>query len=279
MRVYAWVWPSTLQELSAHRLLREARLFGVTDLLLLVKSVSGAVYLDTLVEALRYARSYGVRVHAWIVCFKDLSHPDASPLDSLYRGRIINVVSRVLDIDVDGSRVSGIHLDYVRFLRQSRQNAVLSSEVTKFVAEVRGAIDSVDPSLELTAATVAHRLSSARDVLQVALLYGQDYLALSSIVDALMPMAYHLDVGASTREVVESMTVLREVLPTRIVAGIQLHPSENPGTLGRAPSLVEIREILQGLQGMDVALFRYRFLRERVDVLIALKNVGAAGGT
>jgi len=279
LRVYCWTWASTLRSLGAHRLLREARELGITDLLLLVKSISGRLYLEELIDALTFSRDLGLRVHAWVACFKDESCPSASPLNALYVGRLLRTVSKILSIEVEGSRVAGIHLDYVRFLRPVRDGATLSSAVTRFVAEVRGAIESVDPSIELTAATIAHRLSSAREVLSTALLYGQDYVALSSLLDAVIPMAYHLDVGASTMEVIDSLQILSEILPTRVVAGLQMHPSENPATLGREPSALELRQLLAGLRGQDIALFRYSFLRSRYDIALVMRNFGAAGGT
>jgi len=66
MKAY-WMWASSVDGASASSLNSK----GITDVFVLTRGVKGATYFTVLQSAINKFHPYGIKVHAWIVCFKD----------------------------------------------------------------------------------------------------------------------------------------------------------------------------------------------------------------
>ncbi len=83
---------------------------GITDIFLLTRSVTGNVYLNELQYVIDVCKDPGIRVHAWIVCFKD-NNAFVNPITPGYKESLLNLISNI----ANNYAVNGIHLDYVRY--------------------------------------------------------------------------------------------------------------------------------------------------------------------
>ncbi len=263
VEVSSWLWGSTVHELGAERVTDLAKRLGVRHLLLLVKGVSGKVVLEVLESMAIAVRGTGISVHAWIVCFEDRSWGKVSPEDDAYRRYLLDLIRRILSIE----GVAGIHLDYVRYRGHAWHRWPY---VSSFVREVRKIIDSVNPGLVLSAATKAEAYTSRDDLARSALYYGQRYQDLASYIDVFFPMTYYLDYGVAPSQAVLAALWVKELTGRTTYVGVQLHPSENPDTLGRAPRVEEISSYARwtrelGLDGL--CLFRFGLAIERLEEL------------
>ncbi len=267
VKVASWLWGSTVRELGIERVTNIAKRLGIRHLLLLVKGVSGKVVLDVLESMTTAMRGTGVSVHAWIVCFVDRSWGNVSPEDEAYRRYLLDLIRKILSVE----GVAGIHLDYVRYGGHAWHRWPY---VSSFVKEVRKIVDSVDPSLVLSAATKAEAYTSRDDLAKNALYYGQRYQDLASYIDVFFPMTYHLDYGVTPSQAVLAALWVKELTNRATYVGVQLHPSENPDTLGRAPRAEEISSYARWVRelGLDgLCFFRFGLAIERLgDLMRAL---------
>ncbi len=159
--------------------------------------------------------------------------------------------------------VDGLHLDYIRYKGKAADKW---GYVSSFVKEVRKTIDRINPGIKLSMASKAEDYESPEGLLASALYYGQNYEDLSSYVDMFIPMTYYLDYNVSPADIVKASVWIKEITGREVYAGIQLHPSENPKTKGREPTIEELREQLKLIKekGLDGAcFFRFKHLYEK----------------
>ncbi len=266
----AWVWGRTVRELGPEKVVAIAKELGIKHLFVLVKSVTGDTFPERVFEVLPYAHREGIEVHAWIVCFKDPTRENVDPTNHRYRGYLLGYIAYLVSQEKDGEFIDGIHLDYIRFMSPSERNAVRSAYVTSFVEEVRGLLDKLHPCIKLSMATIAHDMSSQSAVIRSALLYGQSYEDLAPFVDLFVPMTYYLDLDVSPEQAARAARWIKDVVGTSVFAGVQLHPSENPRTIGRIPTVEEVAKQLEECEklGLDgVSFFRFLYLYERINEL------------
>lgn len=262
MWVASWVWATTVDELGAEVVASVSRELGLTDLLILVKSVSGKVNYEALRRVAECSRN-NPRVHAWIVCFADRSRADALPHNEAYRRYLLRVAKDLLE----RYDVRGIHLDYVRYVGDARDK---HHYVTSFVREVRALIDSVRPGVVLSVASKAENYESKEGLRESALYYGQNYEDLAQYVDVFIPMTYYLDYNVDPVRAVAAARWIKEITGRPVVMGLQLHPGEHPETRNRIPRVEEIEvQILEAKRlGLDgVCFFRFKYLYERLSEL------------
>lgn len=138
-----WLWPNDVEQEGASALFSKCADFGITDVFLLVKGLSGKVCYqrtaleipkafgqrDILAESLDAAHLRGIRVHAWFTSSNDHAYKEAHPeagnahfvegrnndvirmSDSGYR-QYMEAIVRELPAAYE---IDGIHLDYIRF--------------------------------------------------------------------------------------------------------------------------------------------------------------------
>jgi len=256
----SWTWALTVKELGVREILLFSKQIGLTDILVLTKSISGLTFIDVLNEIV-LNNSYGIRIHAWIVCFEDHRYSDGevSPSNEKYRSYLLSLITRILEkVDVEG-----IHLDYIRYKGKAFEKW---RNVSSFVREVRKIIDKKDPNIILSIASKAERYNTLDELKKSALYYGQNYEDLAKYVDIFMPMTYYLDYKVEPEAPVRASKWIKEITRRKVYVGVQLHPSEHPETKGRQPNLSEIEKqlVLSKEQGLDgVCFFRFKYLYER----------------
>jgi len=178
-----WIWGSSLGSVNALTLKNQ----GITDVFILFKGTSGTINYQVLKDAINKFSGTNIRVHAWMICFKDASYSSGwiDPNNVAYQQKLINVAS-YLALNVPG--LAGIHLDYVRYSGvASVGHAAYQHEgttvITKFVATLTSVVKELNPMLYLSAAVMPETTNNAY-------LYGQDYGLLSQYLDFLVPMVY-----------------------------------------------------------------------------------------
>ena len=134
-----WLWNDTMSKYGASTLFSHYAKVGVTDVYLLIKGTAGSVNTSALNTAISAAKSYGIRVHAWIMAARDdaflksnssanyfhfrcgyewnatsgddLPHGYVNLRKAAYRNYMVNLVKQLAGI----SGLAGIHLDTIRY--------------------------------------------------------------------------------------------------------------------------------------------------------------------
>ncbi len=134
-----WLWNDTMSKYGASTLFSQYAKTGVTDVYLLIKGTAGSVNTTALNTACNAAKSYGIRVHAWIMAARDdsflksnssanyfhfrtgyewnassgddLPHGYVNLRKDAYRNYMVKLVKQLAGI----SNLAGIHLDTIRY--------------------------------------------------------------------------------------------------------------------------------------------------------------------
>lgn len=177
---------------------------GITDVFVLTYKEDPE---GTLKPFLTTFKGSGIRVHAWITCFKDQKSnffdPDSNPeLMSYLTSRITYIATNY--------PVNGIHLDYVRYPGTAYQHPGATQTVTSFVQSIYNKLYKINgqsiaekPHIYLSAALMPELGGNAY-------YYGQDYGLLAKNLDMLIPMIYKGNynqktswIGACTKYIVQ----------------------------------------------------------------------------
>ena len=134
-----WLWNDTMSKYGASTLFSQYAKTGITDVYLLIKGTAGSVNTSALTTACNAAKSYGIRVHAWIMAARDdsflksnssanffhfrcgyewntasgddLPHGYVNLRKDAYRNYMVKLVKQLAGI----SNLAGIHLDTIRY--------------------------------------------------------------------------------------------------------------------------------------------------------------------
>ncbi|MBP3412436.1 MAG: hypothetical protein J6K89_04185, partial [Oscillospiraceae bacterium] len=134
-----WLWNDTMSKYGASTLFSHYAKTGVTDVYLLIKGTYGSVNISALNTACNAAKSYGIRVHAWIMAARDdtflnsnsganyfhfrtgyswtsnseddVPHGYVNLRNTAYRNYMVSLVKQLAGI----SNLAGIHLDTIRY--------------------------------------------------------------------------------------------------------------------------------------------------------------------
>ncbi len=256
----SWIWALTVKELGAKTVVKASRDAGLTDLLVLVKSVTGKVDASALQQLIEEAKD-SPRIHAWVVCFADHSHEDAAPHNEAYRKYLLGIIKDLLE----EYEVSGLHLDYIRYKSNASDKW---RYVSSFVREVRRLVDDMKPGTTLSIASKVEDYESREGLRERALYYGQNYEDLAQYVDVFIPMTYYLDYNVEPLKAVIAAQWVKELTSRPVIMGIQLHPGEHPQTRDRTPRIEEIElQVLEAKRrGLDgICFFRFKHLYERLS--------------
>ena len=69
---------------------------GITDIYVCTRDVNGNYHLSELQNAITLLHKQGIRVHAWIICFKDDSW--VNPSSSSYQSKLISKIKSIVII-------------------------------------------------------------------------------------------------------------------------------------------------------------------------------------
>ena len=139
---------------------------------------------------IKSANKLGMRVHIWMQAF--------------YEGSWVNPVAGgsynydYFDEKIEEAKyyakingVSGIHMDYLRYPGNAYNTGGGTSAISKFTKLITEELHKINPNLIVSAALMPETTSNSY-------YYGQDYSALSSYLDVVMPMIYKGNYGKST---------------------------------------------------------------------------------
>jgi uncharacterized lipoprotein YddW (UPF0748 family) len=168
-------------------------------------STTERLYGDQMAQCLKAARSRGLQVHAWKICWNVEQAPDEFVAGLKKSGRLLKTAGGATLPWLDPSRadnqdlelaairelvknyeIDGLHLDYIRYPPGAAKKSAWS--ITEFVRKVHDEVKSIRPSVQLSAAVWGQYPSCVESV-------GQDWAAWlkSGYVDFVVPMDYTTD--------------------------------------------------------------------------------------
>ncbi|MDP3066102.1 MAG: glycosyl hydrolase family 18 protein [Methanobacteriaceae archaeon] len=218
---------------------------GITDLFVLTSRNNPGGTLQPFIS--KFAGS-GIRIHAWVCCFKDNNGNWVAAEDVNQQNYVRNSILNI----VNNYAVDGIHLDYVRYGGKAMNHEGATDTITNFVASVKQLIQgSNKPNTLLSAAL----MPPCEDTVY---LYGQDYGQLSQYLDFLVPMVYKGNFRADTNWIgVVTAKAVSKANGKPVVVGLQNYRSDwNLELLSDAEIQGDIKTAIDnGAAGY--ALFRY----------------------
>lgn len=139
----------------------------------------------SLEETAEKARRLGISVHVTVSCFGEV--PAIDPTIEVHRMHLKEVVEYIA---TNFPLVSGIHLDYLRYIDERGLEAKGNAEpITTFVRDVR----QIVKDKALSAAVLAAGSQEDYDLIRYRT--GQDCREISQYLDFICPMAYHLSLN------------------------------------------------------------------------------------
>ena len=241
---------------------------GVTDLFVIIDKDNPETTLKPYVDAISGS---GIKLHAWIICFKDRSgnwyDPDSSPV------QVSELVNKITTIALHYN-VDGIHLDYVRYPGTAYKHPYATQTVTSFVKKIYNKLHSIN-SLKI-AGKHQLRLSAALmpECSKNSYYYGQDYGQLSHYLDYLIPMVYKGNFNADTSWITRTAQyIVNHANGKPVLVGLQTYTSDStPVPLTNSELSTDIRaSIVQGSYGY--VLFKYEMLNSNTPGIPPYKTV------
>jgi Uncharacterized protein conserved in bacteria len=158
---------------------------GITDVFI---KVSQTNYKSVLTGIFNDLSGTGIKIHAWITCFKNSDDKWVNPQNSTYVSSLISFISSVTKYSANGLHVDGIHLDYVRYPGTAYKYTGATAAITSFVQQVYTTVKCINSSVAVSAALMPEGSVNAY-------YYGQNYTQLANYLDFLVPMIYKGNYG------------------------------------------------------------------------------------
>ncbi|WP_455644790.1 hypothetical protein [Methanosphaera sp.] len=219
---------------------------GITDVYVQARaSINSTTTLRTVISL---CNNTGIRVHAWIVCFKT---SDGINMNSTQQNMITTFIQQVVRID----GVDGICLDYIRY--SGSTYGVNSSVVTDFVKKVNTIVKGYDKNIILSG-TVFPEKGATKTY------YGQDCTALSDYLDVIMVMAYRYDYNKNTSWISDVTNyTLTQSVNAKVVSILQTYNTVN-GSYVRLNKTTLENDAQAAVDGGSngYALFKYELISQ-----------------
>jgi hypothetical protein len=241
---------------------------GVTDLFAIIDKDDPKTTLTPYVNAISGS---GIRLHAWILCFKDRSgnwyNPDSNPV------AVSELVNKITSISLNYN-VDGIHLDYVRYPGNAYKHPYATQTVTSFVKRVYNKLHSINSlkipdkhQIKLSAALMPECSKNSY-------YYGQDYGQLSHYLDYLIPMVYKGNFNGDSAWITRtSQYIVNHSNGKPVLIGLQTYTSDTtPVPLPNNELYTDIKaSIVPGSYGY--VLFKYEMLNSNTPGIPPFKKV------
>lgn len=252
---------------------------GITDIFVITNKQNPAGTLQPFINA--FAGS-GIRVHAWITCFKDQNgtwfDPGQNP--ALIDQLVNNLISIATNYNVDG-----IHLDYVRYPGTAYQYPNATETVTSFAQRVYNAIQNINSQQIPGKHQILLSAALMPETDKNAYYYGQDYGQLAPYLDFLVPMIYKGNYNQNTSWIgTTTQYIVQHAGGKPVVAGIQTYRSDsNPLPIPASELNADIKAALDnGSSGY--VLFKYGLVDSSIPGIpnyqnAALSQITAAAAT
>ncbi|MCE7698718.1 MAG: glycosyl hydrolase family 18 protein, partial [Methanobacterium paludis] len=198
----------------------ELKASGITDIFVKANRISVPTYQSVLKTVLEKFKDSGIRVNAWITCFVDSNGKWIDPQSTKGTKTINDILNQVTDITTNYD-IDGIHLDYVRYPGTAYKHAGGTETITKFVKQVYETVKSINKNVAVSAALMPECGDNAYN-------YGQNYTALSSYLDFLVPMTYKGNYRENTTWIGKTTAyIVSHANGKPVVAGIQTYSSDD----------------------------------------------------
>jgi len=224
---------------------------GITDIFVLTNKLDPKGTLQPFIDAFSGS---GIKVHAWIVCFKNNGNwydPGTNP--TLVNNLDNNIISIAKNYNVDG-----IQLDYVRYPGTAYKHANATEIVTSFVQNIYNNIQKINNQKISGKHKILLSAALMPECDKNAYYYGQDYSKLAPYLNFLVPMIYKGNYNQNTAWIgTITHYIVQHAMGTPVVAGIQTYLSDAKPTPLPANGLINdiIVAIKNGSSGY--VLFKY----------------------
>jgi len=150
--------------------------YGTTDLFLnyYAFSAHGKSAVESWIAS---AKKVGIRVHIWMQVFNDGGWHN--PIDTTFTNEKIEEAKMYARV----KGVSGVSFDYLRYPGNAYKTSGGTAAISRFVKKVTEEIHKINKNIIVSAALMPEETSSTY-------YYGQNYTALSTYLDAVLPMIY-----------------------------------------------------------------------------------------
>ncbi|MCL2157083.1 MAG: hypothetical protein FWH54_03570 [Methanobrevibacter sp.] len=207
---------------------------------------------------IKSANNQGIKVHIWIQAFYE-NGKWVNPVDTktkTYNQSLFNNILSKIRTYSKMSRVSGIHLDYLRYpgtaYKYNYSNGVSGEKaVTEFTRQAAKVMNSINSRLILSAAVMPETNSNAY-------YYGQNIPSLGKYLDVIIPMIYKGNYRKDSAWITATTSwFVNNSGGAKVWGGIQTYKSDNKPDLLSIPELkTDSYAVMEG-GAAGIALFRW----------------------
>ena len=263
-----WVYGGDMNDVK----LKDLSSKGITDIFLNFYAYNK--YGKSAVESwIASASSAGIKVHMWVQVFyeggKWVNPVSGGKENSAFFKTKINEMKKYAAL----KGIAGIHMDYLRYPGTAYKTSGGTAAISSFVKQAVTAIKSVNSNILVSAALMPEKTDNKY-------YYGQDYSALTTYLDIVIPMVYKGNYNAGTSWITSTTKWFVDNSKGALVwTGLQSYVSDDDTTVLSASNLK--KDIVAALDGKatGVVLFRYG-LSNNVDFnSISASSSTATGST
>ena len=242
-----WLFGGDMKNVNLNSLAQN----GTTDILLNFKAYE--LYgKDGLESWISNANKVGINVHMWTQVFYTNATGWVNPVVNNVENTAF-FTTKLAEIKKYAALkgISGIHLDYIRYPGTAMNTDGGTQAITSFIKQAVAAVNSVNPTLIVSAALMPETSSIEK-------YYGQDYASISQYVDVVVPMIYKYNYGQTTSWITKTTKwFVDNSKGAKVWAGLQTYKSDGSVSKLSASELsADINAALKG--GADgISLFRY----------------------
>ncbi len=245
--------------------LSELKSANITDIFVKTNLISSPTYKSVLTTIIGKLQNSGIRIHAWITCFKDANGNWIDPANATQRTFLLNGITDILSYSVNGYGVDGIHLDYVRYSgvgdNAAYDNPNATATITSFISQVKQLIISKKPKTALSASVMPEGANNAY-------YYGQDYGQLAKYLDFIVPMIYKGNYGqnttwiGTTTKYIADHAIDANGIKIPVIAGLQTYVSDYDTTILNSNELNQDIKSATNNGASGYVLFRYGMISQ-----------------
>ena len=157
-------------------------------------------------KTINLCKNTNIKVHAWIIVFRDNGKWDNSIATQNKMKRFMKSVMQI-------NGVEGVCLDYIRYSGVN-PSIVNTSVITNFLKDVNYIAKNIDPRMEVSACVMP-------EITNLKYYYGQDLKAMENYVDYMICMAYKNNYYQDTAWMVDvTKSLLKQVKHAKVVTSL-----------------------------------------------------------
>jgi transglutaminase-like putative cysteine protease len=244
-----WVTSAYALKLNVNTLLK----MGITDIFVKCNIYSDPKYKTILPNVVKMFKNSGIRVNAWIICFKDANGKYINPKNTKHNNQLIAAIADI----TKKYGVDGINLDYVRYPGTAYKYSGSTAAITSFVHKVYDKVKGIKAKVAVSADLMPEGSVNAH-------YYGQDYNQLSKYLDYMVPMIYKGNYRKNTAWIgTTTKYIVKKANGKPVIVGLQTYKSDsNLAKLSSSELMQDIKAATDnGASGY--VLFRYGLINSK----------------